>query len=304
MTQVRTPCLDKPARHAWAACGSWRPLAANRMRAPQSGSLPTAEAMTGKHCHSTPKGFFACSILDVLGAFVESPCSCGRIASSTIRAPCCRRSRAAVSRCTSRMIASRSNSGRKLDRAAQPGQVGDARAHVFEILVVGFGVALKDDLQLRDRPRRSRCLASCRIVIGWSLPMLNTPATAAVGLHQLHHRATTSLHVGEAAHLLAVVVHHQRPAGQRGFDESRQHHAVAARLPRADDVEEPADDHRQPVLPPIGQAPGTRRSPSTRRTTSAAAMVGPNTRSSSSVHSGLGFLPYTSLELARNSLTA
>ena len=52
--------------------------------------------------------------------------------------------------------------------------------------------------------------------------------------------------MGEAADLSAVVVDDERLAGEGRIDESRQDHAVGPGLPRADDVEEAADDDGRP----------------------------------------------------------
>ena len=49
------------------------------------------------------------------------------------------------------------------------------------------------------------------------------------GFHQGQDRPQHVGHVGEAPLLPAVAVDHQRPAGQRGVDQPRQHHAVGAR---------------------------------------------------------------------------
>ena len=79
-------------------------------------------------------------------------------------------------------------------------------------------------------------------------------------------------------------------AGERRIDEPRQHHAVTARLPRSHDVEKSTDDDRQTEL--LAQASVKNSSiallaPYDQR----GCVVEPKTRSSSSVQTGLGFLP-------------
>jgi hypothetical protein len=115
--------------------------------------------------------------------------------------------------------------------------------------------------------------------------------------------AITSLDVGKAADLAAVVVDDQRPARQRRIDEPRQDHAVRAALPRPDDVEEPADHHRQTVLAPTGQ-----RQELVDRFGRAVGPAGLGRRAEDQVvvlvqERGFGFLPYTSLVLARKNFT-
>src|SRR5439155_15096858 len=57
-----------------------------------------------------------------------------------------------------------------------------------------------------------------------------------------------------AADLSAVVVNDERLAGQSRIDEPGQDHAVGAGLPRANDVEEPADDDGEAELAGTGQS--------------------------------------------------
>src|SRR5439155_6172280 len=59
--------------------------------------------------------------------------------------------------------------------------------------------------------------------------------------------------VGEAARLLAVPVDGDGLALEGLADEAGQDHAVAARLPRSDRVEEPEDHHGETVLAVIGE---------------------------------------------------
>ena len=63
-------------------------------------------------------------------------------------------------------------------------------------------------------------------------------------IHQLNHSADHIANVRKTAQLAAVIMHDQRPASDRRLDKSRQHHAVGPGLPRTDNVEKPADHHR------------------------------------------------------------
>ena len=58
---------------------------------------------------------------------------------------------------------------------------------------------------------------------------------------QAQNRLNAIAHVAEAARLLAGAVDGDGLIGESLADKIRKHHAVAARLPRADGIEEPGD---------------------------------------------------------------
>ena len=63
--------------------------------------------------------------------------------------------------------------------------------------------------------------------------------------HQVQDAAHDVGDMGEAAHLLAVVVHDQRSPHQSLVDKARHDHAVTPNLARTDHVEESAHNDRQ-----------------------------------------------------------
>ena len=74
-----------------------------------------------------------------------------------------------------------------------------------------------------------------------------------VCLGQSHERAHRVLDVAETARLRAIAINLDRLTGQGRADKAWHDHAIAARLPRADRVEQPDQRDRQAILVVVGQ---------------------------------------------------
>ena len=118
---------------------------------------------------------------------------------------------------------------------------------------VGLVVGDELDRRLRSGERRARARRDRRIEISSVLPMLKTWPMAFGSPTSFEQRADDVGDVLNAPRLRAVAEHRDRLAGERLPHEVRDHHAVLARLARADGVEEAHDDHRQLAFLPVGE---------------------------------------------------
>ncbi len=124
--------------------------------------------------------------------------------------------------------------------------------HVLDPLPVGL--LERDVHELRPRAgRREHALGEAddrdALLRADVVDLARVPGRA----HQPGEGADRVLHVAEAARLVPVAEDLEPAAAERGADEARDHHPVAAALARADGVEE-ADDHAvEPALLVVGE---------------------------------------------------